>query len=955
MLVVRLLGPVEVVDGDGVPRVIGSALRRTLLALMALRAGEVVTADWLLERAWDREPPESGLRALRFHISRLRNELGTEEMIETRPGGYRLAVPADQVDALAVERMAEAARHEGDPNLAAEMCGEALAMWRGAPFADASPCATLDDEAVRLDALRLTITEDHFRSRLDAGAGRELVADLSRATAQHPLREALWSMLITAQYRSGLQVEALRSYEQMRAMLSDDLGLDPSIELQDLQRRVLQHDPSLGGAVPRASVRRGNLPMPATPLIDSDGQVGSATTQLKRHRLITLTGTGGVGKTRLAVEVGWSCLDQFDAGVWLVELAPVPDADAVDAAIASALQIRAQPGLSLVESVIDWFTGRELLLIVDNCEHVLESVRRLINVLLARCPLVKVIATSREPLGAAGEHVHPVNVLNPDADGVALFLERAAAADSSIVINDLEHDAITEICRRLDGLPLAIELAAARVRSMAPIELLARLDDRFTLLRGAARSGVDHHETLLATVEWSYRLLSDHDQSVFDRLSVFAGGFDLSAAEVVASYDSIDQSDVVASLTNLVDKSMVVAERSPAGTRYGVHETLRQFGESRLRSDDVVALRDQHLRHYVAVAERADTLFRSAHSLVGSAIFEREWDNLRKAHDWAITTEDLATAERLLVALELFAQRRLRFELGDWVERTIALDSDERHPSAETFAHGSFWALNAEDERRGLELLDRGIGLLVDIDDPSALSCVAISQFHPHPRIPDPFLALETIANRLDLDRNWDVLLTLADEYLIRQPRPETDHLARLIEAAERIRAPQLIVDAALALAKSLLLKDPPDYAAVLDLCRPALMTARESADAVSECDCLRTMVMATVASHPDDAIGVCHEALVRLFEIRFWWRTWHVFDSIGLALVSSGRTEAAAVVVGHLDAHHPPFGTEEMLGFRRHAAEIVRSDARCDEWMARGASMDRYQIVEYALAALAP
>ena len=964
MVVVRLLGPVEVIDGSGDLNPIGSALRRTVLALMALRAGEVVTADWLLEQAWGGEPPESGLRALRFHISRLRKELGgADGIIETRPGGYRLAVSADQVDVLAIEGAAEAARRERDPNLAAEMYTEALAMWRGQPFADTAPCSTLDDEAGRLDALRLTIIEDRFRARLDAGGGRELVADLSRATSQQPLRESLWSMLIIAQYRAGLQADALRSYEQMRAMLVDTLGLDPSSELQDLQRRVLQHDPSLGemaagvrgGSASAGQRSQGNLPISARPLIDSDDQVGRVRKQLHDHRLITLTGTGGVGKSRLAVELGWSCLDEFNAGVWLVELAPVADPDAVDAAVASTLQIRAQPGATLVESIVDWFTGRELLLVVDNCEHLLDPIRRLINVVLARCPTVKVVATSREPLGAAGEHVHPVNVLNPAGDGVALFLDRAVAADSSFVMSDLERGVVAEICRRLDGLPLAIELAAARVRSMAPVDLLARLDDRFRLLRGVARDGVDHHETLLATVEWSYRLLSDKDHLVFDRLSVFAGGFDLRAAESVCSVDAIDEPGVVESLTTLVDKSMVVAERSPEGTRYGIHETLRQFGESHLRGDCAAALRDRHLRHYVNVAEEADTLFRGARQVAGAAIFDREWDNLRRAHDWAIATADLVMAERLIYALELYAQRRLRFELGDWVERTIALGSDQHQPSPDTFAHGAFWAFNVEDEERGLELLDQGIGLLAAIDDPGALSCVGASEFHRHPRIPDHFRTLEVISTKLDLDRDWMVLITLADEFLFRQPRPETDHLARLVEAAERIRAPQLMVAAALEVGKSSMLQDPPDFAAGLLLYGPALVTARESGDLVSECDCLRAIALATVALHPDKAIQACRDALTRLFEIRFWWRTWHVFDSIGLALVSSGRTEPAAVVVGHLEAHHPPFGMEDDLGFRARTLDIVRSHKWCEEWMARGAAMDRYQIVEYALAAVAP
>ena len=411
MVVVRLLGPVDVVDSSGARRALGSTLRRSLLALLALRAGEVLTADWLLEHTWAGAPPESGLRALRFHISRLRKELGDDDMIETRPGGYRLAISADQVDALVVEERVRAAKVQTDRRLAADMYAEALAMWRGVPFTDAAPCSVLDDEAARLGALRESITEDHFQALLDSGAGRELVADLSRATTQHPLRESLWSMLIVAQYRAGRQADALRSYEQMRAMLADSLGLDPSSELQDLQRRVLQHDPLLvwdvGAGSENASMDRrlarvglrDNLPTPAAPLIDGSGRLGIVNELLSDHRLVTLTGTGGVGKSRLAIELGRSCLDHFDGGVWLVELAPVENADAVVPAVAAALSIRVQQGSTLVESIVDWFRGRELLLIIGNCEHVLDAVSELAMVVLARCPTVKLVTTSREPLG----------------------------------------------------------------------------------------------------------------------------------------------------------------------------------------------------------------------------------------------------------------------------------------------------------------------------------------------------------------------------------------------------------------------------------------------------------------------------------------------------------------------------------------------------------------------------
>ncbi len=952
MVVVRLLGPVDVVDSSGTVRAPDSPLRRTLLSLLAMRVGEVVAADWLLEHAWGGEPPDSGAQALRFHISRLRKELGDSAPIETRPGGYRLAVTDEEVDVLVMESKARSARLEHDCARAVEKYTEALAMWRGAPFVDVAPCPMLDDEAGRLAELRLAITEEHFQSRLDAGAGREIVADLSRATKQHPLRESLWAMLITAQYRAGLQVDALRSYEEMRAGLAESLGLDPSAELQDLQRRVLQHDPSL---IPESGARShlDNLPTPATPLIDSDHQLSVARRLLEDHRLVTLTGTGGVGKSRLAVELGWACLDRFDAGVWLIELAPVANAEAVIAALAATFSIRPQHGLTLVESIVDWFRGRELLLIVDNCEHVLDAVGQMLTVVLARCPTLKVLATSREPLGIAGERVHHVNVLQPDSDGVALFLERAAAADSSFVPSGVERDAITDICRRLDGLPLAIELAAARVRSMGPIDLLARLDDRFALLHRGTRSSVDRHGTLRETVEWSHQLLTEQERAVFDRLSVFAGGFELEAAEVICG-DLIEQSDVFELLANLVDKSMILVERRPSGTRYHLLETLRQFGRERLHDDGhTAAVRERHLRHYVDVAERADTLFRSSDEVIGVAIFNREWDNLRDAHDWAIATLNLEMAERLLSASRLHAVSRMRFEHGDWAERTIALETEERQPTSDTFAQCGYWAWVLDNWPRARVLRDRGIDLLVAVDDPSAALCLTYLGTDEHPRVVDPFALLEVVASKLDLDREPWVLIYLAEAAAQIEPWPPSAHANRLVETAERIRSPMLIAAATLLLGHSSVMRTPPDYEAALVSFRRALDVAHHSGllGAVGECWC--GIALASVGREPDTAIAACREALRTVYELRYWPLIWHLLDSIGLCFSLTDETDAASIVAGNLEAHHPPWGYEHRLGFRARTLEIVRSHSQFSDLMARGAAMDRHQIVEFVTAAL--
>ena len=308
-------------------------------------------------------------------------------------------------------------------------------------------------------------------------------------------------------------------------------------------------------------VSRGNLPRLQTEMVGDLADLQRRVANLARARVVTLTGSGGVGKTRAAIEIGWLVVDEFVDGVWLVELGPIADADLVHTGIAAVLGVRPQPGMTVVESIVDWCYGRRMLLVLDNCEHVLDPVAEITAAIAAACPTVTIVATSREPLGVDGEIVVRVPSLE-EVYGIELFVLRAMAADSSFEPTDADREVIAEICRRLDGIPLAIELAAARIRSLTPTELLARLDDRFRLLRGGGRGGLERHRTLRTTVAWSYQLLSSDEQLLFDRLSVFAGTFDLAAAEAICAGDGLDDTDIVDLLGDLVDKSMVIAVRS---------------------------------------------------------------------------------------------------------------------------------------------------------------------------------------------------------------------------------------------------------------------------------------------------------------------------------------------------------------------------------------------------------
>ena len=439
----------------------------------------------------------------------------------------------------------------------------------------------------------------------------------------------------------------------MSAVTASLAGGVPGVELRPVGSRrlrgvsepvdvvvVLAAGVDLDVTPPPVDMVEGNLPRPVTEYVGDLAELRRRVGDLSGRRLVTLTGSGGVGKTRTAIEVGWLSSDQFPGGVWLVELAPVGVADALPAAVAATLGVQVQPGSTMIESIVAWLRSRPTLLILDNCEHVLDYVAPLVAAIEAGAPDATVLATSREPLGLPGEVVRRVPSLDPATDAVQLFAERAATASDGFVLDDSNRSVVAAICARLDGIPLAIELAAARVRALTPAEILARLDDRFRLLRSSGRGGHERHQTLLATVTWSVQLLSPEERCLFERLSVFAGSFALGDAEAVCGIDPLDPLDVVDLLSALVDRSMVVAEAGrDAVTRYRLLETLRQYGEQALAADSsTTAMRDRHLAHFLARAEHWYAQQSTAEEPEANHAFAANWDNLRAAFDWALAT-----------------------------------------------------------------------------------------------------------------------------------------------------------------------------------------------------------------------------------------------------------------------------------------------------------------------------
>lgn len=474
----------------------------------------------------------------------------------------------------------------------------------------------------------------------------------------------------------------------------------------------------------------GNLPLQLTTFVGRDDQLSDLAKALEQHRLVTLTGVGGVGKTRFALQVAAEILPRFDDGAWLVELAPIGDPDAVPHAVGRVLGAQEVPDRSMTDTIVDVLRPRNVLLILDNCEHLLSAAGDLTQRIALACPHATIIATSREPLAVEGERVWPVSSLtvparDDEADpdeifsipAVSLFYDRALAAKPDFTITPENATAIAEICRRLDGVPLAIELAAARVRSIAPNEIAARLDERFRLLRGGRRTAMERHQTLRATVEWSYGLLSEDERVMFDRLSVFAGGFILEGAEQVCAGEPIDEFDVADLVASLAEKSMLVAEDQPDGfTRFTSLETLRQFGEERLQQrEEANDVGSKHAKYYAELAARSYEGLRGRDEARWVHVIEQEFDNIRAAHAWAMANEDLDIALGLPFDLIPFASWRIRAEIFGWADAAIALPTAEtstRYPEA---CIASAWESGMRGELdRAEDLAKRAIAKLTE-------------------------------------------------------------------------------------------------------------------------------------------------------------------------------------------------------------------------------------------------
>ncbi|MFF8012835.1 BTAD domain-containing putative transcriptional regulator [Streptomyces sp. NPDC007929] len=743
----RVLGPLEVLR-DGWPVRIDAAKVRLLLAALLAESNQVVTVETLVNRLWGENPPGRARNTLQNYVLRLRRALGCPvggAPVFTRPHGYVIETAPDALDLhrfTTLVRQGRTALAEGAPARAAPLLGEALGLWRGDPLSDLPAhlvrgvVAALDEQ--RLDALELRIDAD-----LALGRAADVLPELRGLIGEYPLREHFWAQRMLALFHCGRQGEALESYREVTALLADELGVAPGAGLRQVHGRLLAAAPDLTGARearPAAPPGGGELPVEMTTFVGREAQVAQVRRLLGAARLVTLTGVGGVGKTRLALRAAAEAAPSFADGVRLADLAPLSDADLLDRAVSEALGLRDHSARPVADAIADHLRDRRLLLVLDNCEHLVEHVAGLVLRLARAAPGLRVLATSRQRLGTPGEHVLTVPPLTlPAVEGTAggtparrepavgaagdvvgdlagevagevavvgagagdptgvpasaetddpllrseavrLLLDRVAGSAPAFRLTARNRRAVAQLCLRLDGIPLAIELAAVRLSAMTAEEILERLDDRFRLLSAPRpRTSARGHHTLRGIVDWSYDLCTEGERLLWNRLSVFSGGFDLAAAETVCAGGGVPREDVLDLLAGLVDKSIVAVNSSGDRARYSLLETIRQYGRQRLQEEDgTTLLRVRHSGFYRATAVRAGEEWCGPREVDWLVRLRTDLPNLRTALDHCASRPDLA-GDGLEIAVNLARTRCWFFSstLGEgrhWLERLLAAE-----------------------------------------------------------------------------------------------------------------------------------------------------------------------------------------------------------------------------------------------------------------------------------------
>lgn len=985
----RVLGPLEVAS-RGARRGLASDRQRTILGVLLAAEGALVSADRLVDALWGSRPPASARTSLRSHLARLRKTLAELEPAAPDPivsevGGYRLDLAAHDLDAQRFEALVGEARGvlATDPARAVELFDEASGLWRGAAFGELAGHELVRPTAVQLEDARAAALADRRDAQLALGQHRQVVGELEARVTADPLDERSHSQLMLALYRSGRQADALALYRDLDRRLGEELGVDPSPALQELHERILRHDvePAAPAATPPPVTTPGEPGMAApwqdTGFVGRDADVAAVGELLAEGTLVTLTGPGGVGKTRLAEQVAAEATGRFADGVAVCELAAVRDSDSVRAALVAALGVH-HLGDRPSDGVLAEALGtRRLLLVLDSCEHVLAAASQVAAALHARCPGVALLVTSREPLRLPGERIWPVAPLPTPPAGAggaevaaapagALFLARAQAAEPAFTLTEEHAPAVAELCRRLDGMPLALELAAARVRALSPQDLLVRLADRFALLTGGPRHAEGRHRTLEAVVAWSYELLEAGEAKLFDRLSVFAGPFSLEAAEQVCGGDGLAEGEVAGLLAELlaelVDESMILAEHADGGVRHRLLDTLREYGARRLaEAGGTESCRRAHAAYHVDLVEALGPRLHSADERAALDEVDAATDDLRLAHAWFVEVGDVDGALGIPVALADYLLYRLRDEMVTWTERALRLPGAQEHscyPAA--LATVALGATN----RGELERARGDAEAALDLAEPSSLAVVLALDTRATVALYEGRLGdvladagrMQTLAERLDgpyYQALAGLLRTLAHVYR-GDPAAAAAAAVDLAAVADESGSPTMRAWAAYAHGEALVDAAPGEAVPRLE---QAVEHARSAGNPFIEGVAL--VSLASAAGRTGDtgrALGLFGEVITH-------WRRrgdhTHQLTTLRNLVDLLARTrpdEAAAVLYGAVtDAANPTFGAEaERLAAAWRQLEHSLGVEGAREAAARGQELSAAQAVDEALAAVA-
>lgn len=716
---VVLLGPVQGYADDGTPVEVGGVRLRMLLARLALEEGRTVSVDSLVDGLWGEESPAEAANALQALVSRLRRALRGSATVESASGGYRLSVRAEDVDVHRFEELAARGRRAlaaGRAGEAASLLGTALGLWQGAALADVLDAPFAGPVATRLDDLRTAAAEDRCDAELRLGRYGEVLADLEAAGAERPLSERVAGLRMRALSAAGRQSDALAVYEAIRKRLADELGVDPSAELREIHLVLLRGE--LETPAERAEAAPSRLPARLTSFVGRDGELERLAGQLDSSRLITIVGPGGAGKTRLSLEAATRDRAHARGRVWFVPLAGVSAPDQLADAVLGALSStdgrlydagqgqRATP----VERMAGLFGSGDALLLLDNCEHLVEAAAELAAELLDKLPELRILTTSREALAITGEslcHLGPLDIPmgSPEpaeaaqSPAVRLFVDRAAGVRPDFTLDDATLDAVVEVCRRLDGMPLALELAAAKLRSMSVEQIARRLDDRFRLLASGSRTALPRQRTLLALVEWSWDLLDEPERILARRLSVFPGGATVPALEAVCSDESLPAADIPYVLDALVEKSLVHTVDERLGEpRYRMLETVRAYAARQLadaESGDAVTQR--YAAYFLALAEEHEPRLRTGEQLRAIEVFDAEHDNLVLALRSVVDARDGDLAARFAGAMFWYwGIRGMSTQLDTYLAEAAGPDSVPARDSGRGAAGGERPAVEGE-------------------------------------------------------------------------------------------------------------------------------------------------------------------------------------------------------------------------------------------------------------------